>query len=110
MSASDFTMSKARIKLSSTEPKLLDDICEQIKDIASKLGINFSGPIPLPTKRLKVPVRRSPCGSGRETYETWQMRVHKRLIDIAVDDRALRLVMRIPIPKDVNVEMEIIDN
>lgn len=102
-------MSKARIRLSSTEPRLLDDICEQIKDIAGKLGINFSGPIPLPTRRLRVPVRRAPCGSGRETYETWQMRIHKRLIDIAVDDRALRLVMRIPIPKDVNVEMEIID-
>ena len=102
-------MSKARIKLSSTEPQLLDDICGQIKDIAGKLGINFSGPIPLPTNRLKVTVRRTPCGSGRETYDAWEMRVHKRLIDISVDDRALRLVMRIPIPKDVNVEMEIID-
>ena len=102
-------MSKARIRLSSTEPELLDDICSQIKDISDKIGVNFSGPIPLPTRRLRIPVRRSPCGSGRETYETWEMRIHKRLIDLAVDDRALRLIMRIPIPKDVNVEMEIID-
>jgi small subunit ribosomal protein S10 len=102
-------MSKARIKLSSIQPLLLDDICGQIKEIADKLGVTISGPIPLPTKRLKIPVRRSPCGEGRETYETWEMRVHKRLIDMGVNERVLRLIMRIPVPKDVNVEMEIID-
>ena len=102
-------MATARIKLTSTNPKMLDEICDQIKSIAERVGVEMRGPIPLPTKRMKVPVRRSPCGSGRETYETWEMRVHKRLIDMGVDDRGLRLVMRIPIPKDVNVEMEIID-
>jgi len=102
-------MSKARIKLSSTNPKQLDQICEEIKAISERVGSTFTGPIPLPTKRLKVPIRRSPCGSGRESYETWEMRIHKRVIDLSVDDRTLRLVMRIPMPKDVNVEMEIIE-
>lgn len=102
-------MSKARIKLSSTQPELLDDICGQIKEIADKLGVTISGPIPMPTKKLKVTTRRTPCGNGRETYETWEMRVHKRLIDMGVNERVLRLVMRIPMPKDVNVEMEIVD-
>ena len=80
-------MAKARIKLTSTNPEMLDNICEQIKGIAERVGVDMKGPIPLPTKRMKVPVRRSPCGSGRETYETWEMRVHKRLIDKGVDDR-----------------------
>ena len=102
-------MAKARIKLTSTNPEMLDNICEQIKGIAERVGVDMKGPIPLPTKRMKVPVRRSPCGSGRETYETWEMRVHKRLIDMGVDDRGLRLIMRIPMPKDVHVEMEIVE-
>jgi small subunit ribosomal protein S10 len=37
------------------------------------------------------------------------MRVHKRLIDLAVDERTLRLVMRVPIPEGLNIEIEIID-
>jgi len=102
-------MPKARIKLSSTNQALLDDICSQIREISTRTGVDFKGPIPLPTKRLKIPVRKSPCGSGRESYETWEMRIHKRLIDLGADERALRLIMKTPIPKDVNIEMEIIE-
>jgi small subunit ribosomal protein S10 len=51
--------------------------------------------------------RRAISGEGRETYESWELRIHKRLIDIPMDERALRLIMRIAIPKSVNMEMEI---
>ncbi len=102
-------MSKARVKLLSTDPKKLDALCEQIKSIAERAGVPLKGPIKLPTKKLKVPVRRSPCGSGRESYETWELRVHKRLIDLQADERALRLIIKIQIPKDVNIEMQIVD-
>ncbi|PIN99805.1 30S ribosomal protein S10 [archaeon CG10_big_fil_rev_8_21_14_0_10_43_11] len=102
-------MGKAVIKLFSTDVRKLEGVCTEIKDIAKKAGVKLSGPIPLPTKRLKVPVRKSPCGEGRESYETWEMRIHKRLIDLDVNEKALRYVMRIPIPKDVNIEMEIIE-
>ena len=102
-------MSKAVIKLFSTDIKKLEAVCEEIKNIAKKTGVKMKGPIPLPTKRLRVPVRKSPCGAGRESYETWEMRIHKRLIDLAVDERALRYIIRIPIPKDVDIEMEIVE-
>lgn len=101
-------MPKARIKLNSVDQKALDDICSQIKDIAEKADVSFNGPIPLPTQKLRISTRKAPAGSGRESYETWEMRIHKRIIDIGMDERALRLIMRIPIPKDVNVEMEIL--
>lgn len=100
-------MSSARVKLSSTNPRQLDELCSQIKDIAEKVGVPMKGPIPLPRKRLIVPTRKTPCGSGRETYDKWEMRICKRVIDLGVNERALRLIMRIPIPKGVNVEMEI---
>jgi small subunit ribosomal protein S10 len=102
-------MPTARIRLTSIDPTQLNTIIDQIKDIASKTGVSYSGPIPLPTKRLKVPVRTAPDGRGRELYETWEMRIHKRVVDLAVDERALRLIMRIPMPKDVNVEIEIVE-
>jgi len=96
---------KARIKLSSTDHEKLDDICQQVKKIVETTGIRMSGPIPLPTKKLVVPCRKSPDGEGSATWDHWEMRIHKRLIDLEADERALRQLMRIPIPKDVHIEI-----
>ncbi|MHC1585219.1 MAG: 30S ribosomal protein S10 [Candidatus Syntropharchaeia archaeon] len=96
---------KARIRLTGTDPSKLDDICSQIKRIADLTGVNISGPVPLPTKRLVVPCRKSPDGEGTETWDHWEMRIHKRLIDLDADERALRQLMRIQVPKDVNIEI-----
>ena len=96
---------KARIRLSGTNPAELDNVCGQVKNIAERTGIEIAGPIPLPTKRLVVPVRKSPDGEGTETWDHWEMRVHKRLIDLAADERALRQLMRINVPNNVNIEI-----
>lgn len=102
-------MPKARIKLASVEINKINQTCNYIKDIAEKTGVLMRGPIPLPTKKLKVTTRKSPCGEGSATWERYEMRVHKRLIDLGVDERALRLVMRVPIPEGLNIEIEMID-
>lgn len=96
---------KARIRLSGTNPVELDTICKQVKGIAERTGISIAGPIPLPTKRLVVPIRKSPDGEGTETWDHWEMRVHKRLIDLAADERALRQLMRINVPNNINIEI-----
>ncbi len=96
---------KARISLSGTSPERVDEICDQIKKISERTGVEMKGPIPLPTKKLVVPCRKSPDGEGNETWERWEMRVHKRLIDIDADERALRQLMRIQVPDEVNIEI-----
>lgn len=100
-------MQKARIKLSSLEFKLLEQISRQIIEVAERAGVKHSGAIPLPTKRLIVPVRKSPSGGGTETYEKWKMRVHKRMIDIEADERTLRRILREEIPDQVHIEIEL---
>lgn len=96
---------KARIRLSGTSPVTLDRICSHVKDIAVKTGVSISGPVPLPTKKLVVPCRKSPDGEGSATWDHWEMRVHKRLIDLDADERALRQLMRIQVPKDISIEI-----
>jgi small subunit ribosomal protein S10 len=96
---------RARISLSGTDPKRVDSVCAQIKLISERTGVAMSGPIPLPTKRLIVPVRKGPDGGGTSTIDRWEMRVHKRLIDIDADERALRQLMRIQVPDGVNIEI-----
>ncbi len=100
-------MQKARISLSSPDYKTLNQIAEQIKDIAGKTGAKHSGIIPLPTKKLIIPTRRGPAGGGTESYERWQMRIHKRLIDISADERSLHRIMRLDIPENVHMEIEL---
>ncbi len=102
-------MPKARIKLAATEISKLNEICHSIKDIAEKTKVKMSGPIPIPTKRMKITTRRSPCGDGKASFENFEMRIHKRLIDLGVDERALRLIMRVPIPEGVSVEIVMLD-
>jgi small subunit ribosomal protein S10 len=96
---------RARISLSGTDPKKVDSVCSQIKAISQRTGVAIRGPIPLPTKRLIVPCRKSPDGEGSETWDRWEMRIHKRLIDIDADERALRQLMRIQVPDGVNIEI-----
>lgn len=102
-------MQKARIKLTSTDIGKINEVCSYIKDIAEKTGVNMSGPIALPTKKLKLTTRKCPCGDGKATWDRFEMRVHKRLIDLGIDERALRLVMRVPIPEGLNIEIEMVD-
>src|SRR4030066_1968556 len=96
---------KARISLSGTDPKKVDNVCQQIKMISERTGVAMGGPIALPTKRLQVPVRKSPDGGGSETWDRWEMRIHKRLIDLDADERALRALMRIQGPAGGNIEI-----
>jgi small subunit ribosomal protein S10 len=100
-------LQKARIKLSSTDTVKLNEVCQQILSIAERTGVGWAGPIPLPTKRIKITVRKSPDGEGTTTYDRWEMRIHKRLIDIQADERALRQIMRVQVPEDVAIEIEL---
>ena len=102
-------MQKARIKLASTDINKINQVCASIKDIADKTGVDIRGPIPLPTKKLKLTTRRSPSGEGKATWERYEMRIHKRMIDLGIDERALRLVMRVPIPEGLNIEIEMLE-
>jgi small subunit ribosomal protein S10 len=97
----------ASIKLISPEYKKLEEICNEIKSIAQKTGAKVAGPIPLPTKKMTVPTLKTPCGDGSKTWEKWQMRVHKRLINIEADERTLRQIMRVQVPDQVHIEIEL---
>ncbi len=96
----------ARIKLNSTDIKTLNDICNSILSIARKSGIVPRGPIPLPTEKLKVTTRKSPCGDGTATFDHFEMRIHKRLIDLPANEKVLHHIMRMKVPKNVDIKMQ----
>ena len=99
---------KIRIRLSSNNLQDLESVLSKIKEIVSKTGIKMFGPVPLPTRRLTIPTRKSPCGEGTQTWEKYQMRIHKRIIDVMADDRSMMLIMKISFPDSVLPEIEML--
>ncbi|MGB9167513.1 MAG: 30S ribosomal protein S10 [Nitrososphaeraceae archaeon] len=98
---------EARIKLTSTNLSTLDGVCSEIKGLGEKSGIKLKGPYPLPTKKMKVVTRKSPCGQGTNTWDKYELRIHRRVIDMGADDKAIRQLMRLRIPDDVYIEVSL---
>ena len=99
------------IKLTGENHSDVDGVCAAIRNISDSTGVKPRGPIPLPTRRLIVPCRKAPDGEGSETWDHWEMRIHKRLLELvtntAKDETALRQVLRIPIPDTVTIELSL---
>jgi len=99
---------KARIKLTSTDYVKLENVCKELKTIAERSGAKVNGPVPLPTKKLRVPVMKTPCGEGTKTWDRWELRIHKRLLDIDAEERVMRRIMRMRVPEEVFISIELI--
>ena len=102
------TTSRLRVKLKSYDHRVIDEAAAKILDVAIATGAQIVGPVPLPTKRLRVPTLKAPSGEGTPTWDKWEMRIHKRLIDIDSEERVMRRIMRIRVPEEVHVTIELI--
>jgi small subunit ribosomal protein S20e len=68
--------------LSAKEIKPLEDVCNQILSKTKEMNFKFRGPVRIPTKTLKITTRKTPCGEGSDTWDRFEMRIHKRVIDL----------------------------
>jgi small subunit ribosomal protein S10 len=95
----------ARIKLTSSNLEELELLAREIKEITEKTGVKSKGPQPLPTKKLKITTRKAPTGEGTHTFDHWQLRIHRRILDIEPDDRTMKQITKLRIPEDVKIEL-----
>ena len=61
---------------------LLYKVCSDLIKGAKEKKLQVKGPVRLPTKRLRITTRKTPCGEGSKTWDRFEMRIHKRLIDL----------------------------
>jgi len=99
--------SMARIRMWSTDVQALEEVAKQIREIAERLGVEVRGPVPLPVKRLEISTLRLPHGEGTKVFDHWEMRIHKRLIDVELNDKVMKNIMRIRVPSNVYIEIQI---
>lgn len=98
---------KIRIRLKSFDHRMLDQSALKIVDTARQTGAQVSGPVPLPTEINRFCVIRSPH-IDKESMEHFEMRTHKRLIDILEpNQRTIDALMRIDLPGGVHIEIKI---
>jgi small subunit ribosomal protein S10 len=97
---------RIRIRLKAYDHKVIDQSAKQIVETALRTGANISGPIPLPTRRSTYTVIKSPhvYKKGREQFE---MRVHKRLIDISdPTPKTIDSLMNLSLPAGCDAEIK----
>lgn len=98
---------KLRIKLKAYDHKIIDNSARQIIDIATRYGAEVIGPIPLPTEILKFTVNRSSF-VHKDAREQFEMRVHKRIIDILNPNPDILEALRdINLPSGVDISVKI---
>ena len=100
---------KIRIALSSRNPKALEKVCADLMLRAKDQKIKTRGPVRLPTRKLKMTVRKSPCGNGSASWDTFQMLIYKRLIDIYSPQEVVKQITAINIEPGVDVDVTVHD-
>ncbi len=99
--------SKLRIKLRAYDYKVIDNSARQIVDTALRYGAAVIGPVPLPTATKKYTVNRSSF-VHKDSREQFEMRVHKRLIDImSPNTDVIDALMNLNLPAGVDIEIKI---
>lgn len=97
---------RIRVRLRGFDVELIDQSARSIVQTVQKAGTKVSGPIPLPTKINKYTVLRSPH-VNKKSREQFEMRTHKRLIDILEPTSAVMdALMQLELPAGVDVEIK----
>lgn len=97
---------KMRIKLKAFDHQLLDQSAKEIVDTAKRTGAKVSGPVPLPTEKEIITIIRAPH-KYKDSREQFEMRTHKRLIDIVVlNSKTVDALMKLDLPAGVDVEIK----
>jgi small subunit ribosomal protein S10 len=98
---------KIRIKLKSYDHSLVDKSSEKIVKAVKSTGAIVVGPIPLPTKKEKFTVLKSPH-VNKKARDQFQICTYKRLVDIySNSSKTVDALMKIELPSGVDVEIKV---
>ena len=97
---------KIRIRLKAYDHRLIDQSTIEIVNTAKQTGAKISGPIPLPTRKNKYTVLRSPH-VDKKSREQFELRIHKRIIDLLnATSKTVDALMKLDMPAGVDIEIK----
>merc|ERR1711917_5746 len=97
---------KANKNTKSESPSLLRTVPPSKE---SQKNLKVKGPVRMPTKTLRITTRKTPNGEGSKTWDRYQMRIHKRVIDLQSPTETVRQITQLSIDPGMDVEVTICD-
>merc|ERR1712235_11352 len=101
---------KIRITITSKNCSAIERISNELVKAARDKNLKVKGPVRIPTKTLRITTRKTPCGEGSKTWDRFQMRIHKRVIDLHSPSEIVKQITSISIEPGVEVEVTIADS
>lgn len=99
-----------RITLTSANVKAVERTCKELIKAAKDMKVQVKGPVRLPVKRLRITTRKAPGGQGTNTWDKFEMRIHKRIIDLVnTKPSSVTDITRVTIDAGVDIEVFIPD-
>ena len=98
-----------RITLTSRSVKSLEKVCADLIRGAKEKNLKVKGPVRMPTKTLRITTKKSPRGEGSKAWDRFQMRIHKRLIDLHSPSEIVKPITSISPEPGVEVGVTIAD-
>ena len=108
--AEEAVVHRIRITLTSRNVQNLEKVCADLKKGAVDRNLRVAGPVRLPTKNLRITTRKAPSGEGTNTWDRFEMRIHKRLIDLQAPSEVVKQITKINIEPGVDVTIRIADS
>ena len=98
---------KIRIRLKAYDYRLIDQSAQEIVDTAKRTGAEVRGPVPLPTRKERFDVLKSPH-VNKSARDQFEIRTHQRLMDI-VDptDKTIDALTKLDLPAGVDVKISV---
>nr|XP_054382055.1 40S ribosomal protein S20-like [Pongo abelii] len=81
--------------------KSLEKVCADFIRGAKAENLQVKGPVRIPTKTLRITTRKTPCGEGSKTWNPFQMRIHKRLIDLHSPSEIVKQIASISLSQEL---------
>lgn len=98
---------KIRVRLQAFDHKILDLSVGKIVSAVKRTGATVVGPIPLPTTREVYTVLRA-VHKYKDAREQFEIRTHKRLIDISGHNKQTVDVLRqLDLPNGVDIDIKL---
>jgi small subunit ribosomal protein S10 len=96
-----------RIRLKAYDHRLIDRSASEIVETAKRTGAVVKGPVPLPTRKQRFDILRSPH-KNKTSRDQFEIRTHLRLMDIIEPtDKTVDALMKLDLPAGVDVEIKL---
>ena len=98
---------RIRITMTSRLVKNLEQVSSEFITRAKERELVVKGPVRMPTKVLRITTRKTPCGEGSKTWDRFEMRIHKRVIDIVATPEVVKQITSFKIEPNVDIDVTV---